>query len=134
MEKNLIFLKNRKDAQNRVAHFSANWQLMMSIRKVSRYGYFWYRVYCLLFYKIVKWIGKHSLEHTYYMKNPRNQLFRFQNKYFALRILSRSRHNFVLINFFVNKYLLFVCPIFVNLIIISSHYNSDQMKKLFFIK
>ena len=46
------------------------------------------------------------LEHTYYMKNPRDQLFRFQNKYFVLRILSRSRHNFVLIYFFVNKYLL----------------------------
>ena len=41
----------------------------------------------------------YSLEHTYYMKNPRDQLFRFQNKYFALRILCRSRHNFVLIYF-----------------------------------
>ena len=32
---------------------------------------------------------------------PRNQLFRNQNKYFALQILSQSRHNFVLIYFFV---------------------------------
>ena len=43
---------------------------------------------------------------TYYRNDPRDQLFRNQNKYFALRILSRSRHNFVLIYFFVNKYLL----------------------------
>ena len=35
---------------------------------------------------------------------PRDQLFQNQNKYFALRILSQSRHNFVLIYFFVNKY------------------------------
>ena len=35
---------------------------------------------------------------------PRDQLFRNQNKYFALPILSQSRHKFVLIYFFVNKY------------------------------
>ena len=44
------------------------------------------------------------LKRTYYRNDPRDQLFWNQNKYFALRILSRSRHNFVLIYFFVNKY------------------------------
>ena len=45
------------------------------------------------------------VKRTYYRNNPKDQLFRNQNKYFALRILSRSRHtNFVLIYFFVNKY------------------------------
>ena len=37
------------------------------------------------------------LKRTYYRNDPRGQLFQNQNKYFALRILSRSRHNFVLI-------------------------------------
>ena len=41
---------------------------------------------------------------------PRDQLFRSQNKYFALRILSRSRHNLVVIYFFVDKYIL--CSLF----------------------
>ena len=45
------------------------------------------------------------LKRTYYKNDPRDQLFRNQNKYFALRILSRSRHTFVLIYFFINKYL-----------------------------
>ena len=36
---------------------------------------------------------------------PRDQLFRNQNKYFVLRMLSRSRHNSVLIYFFTaSKY------------------------------
>jgi len=48
----------------------------------------------------IYWIPKR----TYYRNDPRDQLFRNQNKYFALRILRRSRHNFVLIYFFVNKY------------------------------
>ena len=47
---------------------------------------------------------QHFLQCTYYKNDPRDQLFRNQDKYFALRILSRSRHNFVLIYFFVNKY------------------------------
>ena len=34
----------------------------------------------------------------------RDQLFRDQNKYFALRTLSQCRHNFVLIYFLVKKY------------------------------
>ena len=34
----------------------------------------------------------------------RDHLFGAQNKYFALRILRQSRQNFVLVNFFVNKY------------------------------
>ena len=47
------------------------------------------------------------LKRTYYRNDPRDQLFRNHNKYFALRILSRSRHNSVLIYFFVNKYVYF---------------------------
>ena len=44
------------------------------------------------------------LKRTYYMNDPRDQLFRNQNKYFAIQILRRSRQNFVLVCFFVNKY------------------------------
>ena len=45
------------------------------------------------------------LKRTHYRNDPRDQLFRNQNKYFAFRILSRSRHDFVLIYFFLNKYI-----------------------------
>ena len=45
-----------------------------------------------------------ALKRIYYRNDPRDQLFWNQNKYFALRILSQSTHNFVFIYFFVNKY------------------------------
>ena len=48
------------------------------------------------------------LKRTYYRTDPRDQLFRNQNKYFALRKLSRTLHNFVLIYFFVNKYVYYL--------------------------
>ena len=47
-----------------------------------------------------KKIIKFYLKLTYYRNDPREQLFRNQNKYFALPISSRSRHNFVLDLFF----------------------------------
>ena len=46
-----------------------------------------------------------KLKRTYDRNDRRDQLFRNQNEYFVLRILSQSKHNFVLIKFFVNKYL-----------------------------
>ena len=45
-----------------------------------------------------------GLKRTYYRTDPRVQLFWNQNKYMALRILSQSRHNFVLIYFSIKKY------------------------------
>ena len=54
------------------------------------------------------------LNRTYDRNDPRHQLFRNQNKYFALRILSWSRHNFDLIYFFrkqIHTYIVcIICP------------------------
>ena len=62
-----------------------------------------YHFYVLQF--LMVYVGHLSiLKRTFYRNDPRDQLFRNQNKCFALRILTRSRHNFVLIYFFVNKY------------------------------
>ena len=52
------------------------------------------------------------LKRTYDKEFPRDQLFHNQNKYFVLRILTRSKDSFVLINYFVNNYAFFciICP------------------------
>ena len=67
-----------------------------------------------LFKKLIYLVNlpANQLKCTYDRNDPWNQLFRNQNKYFALRILSRSRNNFVLIYFFVIRIRIvcLICP------------------------